>query len=145
MFPLSRNFLKFAAASAIVALTAVSTPARADELVQHLGPVGPHEPILATFGNKRAIAFYEPDNGRCAVSAVVYDKTDADTGMTTAARVRVSLDPRQIVHIDSTDNTSINLQCGDRAETLSLIDNGGLVAFDPQQANPPIKASASGF
>ena len=26
MFPLSRNFLKFAAASAIVALTAVSTP-----------------------------------------------------------------------------------------------------------------------
>ena len=57
MFPLSRNFLKFAAASAIVALTAVSTPARADELVQHLGPVGPHEPILATFGNKRVIAF----------------------------------------------------------------------------------------
>ena len=55
MFPLSRNFLKFAAASAIVALTAVSTPARADELVQNLGPVGPHEPILATFGNKRAM------------------------------------------------------------------------------------------
>ena len=42
MFPLSRNFLKFAAASALVALTAVSTPSRADELVQHLGPVGPH-------------------------------------------------------------------------------------------------------
>ena len=44
MFPLSRNFLKFAAAGGLVALTAVSTPARADELVQHLGPVGPHEP-----------------------------------------------------------------------------------------------------
>jgi hypothetical protein len=50
---------------------------------------------------------------------VVYDKTDADTGMTTAARVRVSLNPRQIVHIDSTDNKSINLQCGDRAEMLA--------------------------
>jgi hypothetical protein len=74
---------------------------------------------------------------------VVYDKTDADTGMTTAARVRVSLDPRQIVHIDSTDNKSINLQCGDRAETLSLIDNGELVAFDPQRS--PMRASASGF
>ena len=68
---------------------------------------------------------------------MVYDKTDADTGMTTAARFRVSLNPHQIVHIDSTDNKSINLQCGDRAETLGLIDNGELVASDPQQVNPP--------
>jgi hypothetical protein len=122
MFPLSHNFLKFAAAGALVALTAVSTPSRADELVQHLGPVGPHEPILATFGNKRVIAFYEPGNGRCAVNAVVYEKTDAYTGMTTAARFRVSLNPREVVHIDSTDNKTLSLQCGDFAETLSVVD-----------------------
>src|SRR5262245_17311617 len=137
MFPRSRNFLKFAAASAIVALTAVSTPSRADELIQQLEPVGPHEPILATFGNKRAIAFYEPDNGRCAVSAVVYDKTDADTGMTTAARVRVSLNPREVVHIDSADNESVkslSLQCGKNAEMLTI-----------QPARQPIEANASGF
>jgi hypothetical protein len=137
--------LGIAAAGAFVALTAVGLPVRADELVQHLGPVAAHEPILTTFGNKRVIAFYEPDDGRCAVNAVVYDKTDADTGMTTAARVRVSLNPRQIVHIDSTDNQSVNLQCGDRAEMLSLVDNGELVVFDSQRANPPMKASASGF
>jgi hypothetical protein len=137
--------LGIAAAGAFVALTAFGLPARADELVQHLGPVGAHEPILTTFGNKRVIAFYEPDNGRCAVNAVVYDKTDADTGMTTAARFRVSLNPREIVHIDSTDNKSINLQCGDRAETLSLVDSGELVAFGMQQANPPMRANASGF
>ena len=148
MFPLSRNSLKFAAASAIVALTAVSSPARADEMAQNLGPVGPHEPILTTVGNKRVIAFYEPDNGHCAVNAVVFDKTDADTRMTTAARFRVSLNPREVVHIDSADNESVkslNLQCGDRAETLGLVDNGELVASDPQQANPPMRASASGF
>ena len=109
------------------------------------GRFPPHEPILTTFGNKRVIAFYEPDNGRCAVNAIVYDKTDADTGMTTAARVRVSLNPRQMVHLDSTDNKSINLQCGDRAETLALVDSGELVAFGIQQANPPMRASASGF
>ena len=140
-----RRRLGIAAAGAFVALTAVGLPARADELVQHLGPVPPHEPILTTFGNKRVIAFYEPDNGRCFVNAVVYDKTDADTGMTTAARVRVSLTPRQTVHIDSTDNKSINLQCGDRAEMLALVDNDELVAFGVQQADPPMKASASGF
>jgi hypothetical protein len=114
-------------AGAFVALSA-SLPSRAEELVQHLGPVGPHEPILTTFGNKRVIAFYEPDNGRCFVNAVVYDKTDADTGQTTAARVRVDLKPRQMVHIDSTDNESINLQCDDDADTLSLVNTSTTVA-----------------
>ena len=150
MFPLSRNFLKFAAASAIVAVTAVSTPARADELIQHLGPVGPHEPILATFGNKRIIAFYEPDNGHCAVKAVVYDKTDADTGMTTSARVRVSLNSREIFHIDSADNESVkslSLQCGENAEKLTIIDTDSLLAsgITIQPPSQPIKAGASGF
>jgi hypothetical protein len=120
--------LGIATAGAFVALTAVGYPARADELVEHLGPVGPHEPILTTFGNKRVIAFYEPDNGRCFVNAVVYDKTDADTGQTTAARVRVDLNPHQMVHIDSTDNKSINLRCGDYADTLSLVDASKMVA-----------------
>jgi hypothetical protein len=128
MFPLSRNFLKFAAASAIVAFTAVSTPSRADELIQHLGPVGPHEPILTTFGNKRVIAFYEPDNGRCAINAVVYDKTDADAGTTTAARVRVNLNPREVVYVDTTDNKTLTLKCGDYAETLSVVDTDRQVA-----------------
>jgi hypothetical protein len=116
------QFLKLAVAGAIVALTAVGPPARADEMVQRYGPVGPNETILATFGNKRAIAFYEADNGRCAVSAVVYDKTDAETGQDTAARVRISLDPREMVQIDSTDNETMSLQCGDRAETLMVVD-----------------------
>jgi hypothetical protein len=128
MFPLSRNFLKFAAAGGLVALTAVSTPARADELMQNLGPVGPNETILATFGNKRVIAFYEADNGRCTVSAVVFDKTDAYTGMTTAARVRVSLNPSEMVYIDSADNKSLTLTCGDYAESLAAVDTDRQVA-----------------
>jgi hypothetical protein len=123
MFPRSHNFLKFAAASALVALTVSGNPARADELAQNLGPVGPQEPILTTVGNKRVIAFYEPDNGQCAVHAVVFDKTDAYTGMTTAARVRVSLNPGQITSIDSVENKSLTLKCGDDAETLAIVDS----------------------
>jgi hypothetical protein len=126
MFPLSRiQFLKFAAVGTLVVLCA--TPTRAEELAQNLGPVGPYDPILTTFGNKRVIAFYEPDNGHCAVNAVVWDKTDADTGMTSGARVRVSLNPRQMVHIDSTDNKSINLQCGDYADTLALVETSEFI------------------
>jgi hypothetical protein len=129
MFPLTR-ILSLAAAGALVALT---IPAHADELAQNLGPVGPHEPILTTVGNKRVIAFYEPDNGRCAVNAVVFDKTDADTGMTTAARVRVSLNPREMVHIDSTENKSLHLQCGDQAERLAIVDANKFIAADVAQ------------
>ena len=143
------QLLKFAAAGGVLACM-LGTPAQADELAQNLGPVGPHEPILTEVGSERVMAFYEPDNGRCAVHAVVFDKTDAYTGMTTAARVRVSLNPREMVHIDSADNESVkslNLQCGENAEKLTIIDTDSLVASGttiqpPAQA---IKASASGF
>jgi hypothetical protein len=134
MYPLTRiQSLSLAAAGALVALTAASTSARADDLPQSLGPVGPNETILTTFGNKRVIAFYEPDNGRCAVNAVVYDKTDADTGRTTAARVRVSLRPREMVHIDSTDNKTLHLQCGDYARTLKIVDPKMFIAAGAAQ------------
>src|SRR6478672_8562142 len=71
-----RRFLMFAAAGALV-FTAVSVPTRAEELLTHLGPVGPHE--LTAVGSKRVIAFYEPNSGHCAVNAVVWEKTGADT------------------------------------------------------------------
>lgn len=131
MFPLTRiQFLKFAAAGALVALTTASIPARSDELLANLGPVGPHEPILTTVGSKRIIAFYVPDSGRCAVNAVVWDNTDADTDMPySAARVRSRLRPGQIVHIDSAENESLNLRCGDSAATLAVVDTGERIAF----------------
>src|SRR6476660_9063398 len=143
------QLLKFAAAGGVIVCT-LGSPARADELAQNLGPVGPHEPILTEVGSERVIAFYEPDNGRCAVHAVVFDKKDAYTGMTTAARVRVSLDPREMVHIDSTENESLkslNLQCGINAEKLTIIDTDNSVAsgITIQPPGQPIKASASGF
>jgi hypothetical protein len=121
MFTLSRSqFLGITAVGAFVALSA-SLPARAEDLAQNLGPVGPHEPILTTVGSKRVIAFYEPGGGHCTINVVVWDRSD-DSG-DSAARVRVSLNPRQMVHIDSAESKSINLQCGDYAETLALVDN----------------------
>jgi hypothetical protein len=62
MFPLAR-ILSLAAASAL-------------ELPQNLGPVGPHEPILTTVGNKRVLAFFEPGNGHCALQAVIWNTAD---------------------------------------------------------------------
>jgi len=120
MFSLTRiQFLKFAAAGAIVATIAASTPVRADEMVQNLGPVGPHEPILATVGSKRFIAFYVPGSGHCAVNAVVWDGDDTEGN--TAARVWVSLNPGETVQIDTVESKSLTLRCGDYAETLGTV------------------------
>jgi hypothetical protein len=74
----------------------------------------------------RPIAFYIPGGGHCTINVVVWDRTDASGD--SAARVRVSLNPSQMVHIDSAENKSINLQCGDSAETLALVDTSKFVA-----------------
>jgi hypothetical protein len=146
MFPLSRiQLLKFAAGGLVV-ISTLGPPARADELAQSLGPVGPHAPILTTVGSQRVIAFYMPGSDRCALHAVVWDHTGGDPGRS-AARVRISLEPGQIVHIDSADNESLNLQCDKNAEKLSIVDTNGLVAFGitNQQPAQALKASASGL
>ena len=125
MFPLAR-ILSVAAASALVALTAVNPPARAEELPQNLGPVGPHEPILTTVGNKRVLAFFEPGNGHCALQAVIWNTADVNAG--TTSRIRTDLNPRQMVSIDTPDNKSLKLQCGDNADRLAIVDNKDFVA-----------------
>ena len=48
-----------------------STPAFAEDYVTNLGPVGPNEPILASFGGQRVIAFFVPERGACAVNAFI--------------------------------------------------------------------------
>lgn len=115
----------------LVVLAGFSFPAYADELAQNLGPVGPHEPILTTVGNKRLIAFYEPGSGQCGLNIVVWNQ--ADESADSAARVRVILKPRQMVHVDSPDNKSLNLQCGDSAETLEIVDPHRLITAGAAQ------------
>jgi hypothetical protein len=123
MLSLTRiQLLGFAAAGALVALTTANTPARSYELLEHLGPVGPHEPILTTAGSKRVIAFYEPGNGRCDFYAVVWDKADAEADIVySAVQVRISLQPRQIADVQDDDDSSLNLQCGDGAANLAIV------------------------
>jgi hypothetical protein len=140
------QFLKLAMACTFVVLTTVSTAARAGDQAQNLEPVGPHEPILTTVGSKRIIAFYEPESGHCALHAVIWNNANADADVS-AARVRISLEPGQIVHIDTSENESLNLQCSANAEKLAVVHTDNLVSFGItiQQPEQPVKASASGF
>ena len=79
MLSLTRiKLLSFAAAGALVALTAASASARSEERPVRLGPVGPNEPIITTVGNKNIIAFYAPGDGHCNIQVMMNDRTDAE-------------------------------------------------------------------
>ena len=74
----------------------------------------------------RVIAFYLPGNGGCKVQAVIWHEGDTDAN--TAAGIRVSLNPGQTTSIDSAENKSLTLRCGDYAETLAAVDTDHQVA-----------------
>jgi len=153
MLQLTRiKLLSYAAAGALLALVPAGTPAHANEVIQNFGPVASYEPILTAVGDERVIAFYLPDNGRCAVHVVVWDNPIANSliakfwgrELTSAKRFRIDLSPGQITHIDSVDNESLDLQCGDNAATLAIVDSDEHIAFGTSTPKH-VKASASGF
>jgi hypothetical protein len=119
------RLLTLVAATALTTLAA-GAPARAEEPVEYLGPVGPHQPILASVGDKRVIAYYLPDNGRCAFQAIVWNQFHDDSN---PERFRISLGPNQMVHIDGDASHSLNLQCGEDAKTLAVVRNNEEIAF----------------
>ena len=138
MFPLTRiKFLRFTAASALGAISLISTPVSADEMLQNLGPVGVNDTLLGEIGSMRVIAFLETGSiGRCAVNAVVWEK-DADPS-TSAKSVRVRIEPSEFVHINNALQESAHLQCGSNAATLAIVDVEALSASGVT-AQPPLQ------
>jgi len=126
MHPLNRNCLLGFATAGVFALTVASTASFAEELTEVLGPVGPNDPISTTVGRKGVLAFYEADGGHCGMHIVMWDRDDV-SGQS-AAGFRVTLDPRQVVHIDTAQNKSLGLQCGNAADTLAIVETGSVYA-----------------
>ena len=136
------QLLSFAAAGALVALTAASAPARSDERPVQLAPVGPMAPIMTTVGNENVIAFYRPDSSDCNLYVVLSDRRD-DIGDSTV-QVRISLSPLQIVHLDTSDNDTLHLKCAENAESLAVVDEDENVVFGAS-ISKVIRASTTGF
>ena len=61
---------------------------------------------------KRVLTFYVPENGGCAVSAVVWD-IDANTGTSpySSSRVRMELNPGQSMKLDAVQSAGRNVAC----------------------------------
>ena len=122
MQPLNRNYLLSFVAAGAFALTVASTHSFAGDPPEVLGPVGPNDPIITAVGRKTVLAFYEVDGTNCGMHIVMWDRGDESGD--SAAGFRVTLDPRQVVHIDTAQNKSIGLECGSAADTLAIVETG---------------------
>jgi hypothetical protein len=109
------------AAASVLTVLAMTTVASAEPYRINLGPVGPYEPILATVGEKRVVAYYTPDGDKCAISAVVFD-TSTSGGGRASARVRVALRPGELFHLDSVEEQTVTLSCGSGAKMITVLN-----------------------
>jgi hypothetical protein len=143
--------LALPAAGAFLVLAVAGGPTRADDVVVNLGPVAAFEPILTKVGDERVIAFYLPDNGRCAVHVVVwFDEYPYGvvskfwSNENESQRFRVELRDGEIAHIDSRDNETLNLKCSDSASNLAIVDSDEHMAFGTSPLKH-VKASTTDF
>ncbi|MEM7398512.1 MAG: hypothetical protein AAGF48_12490 [Pseudomonadota bacterium] len=117
-----KTILPIAAVAALSLFVATEIAGAGDTHATNLGPVGPHEPILASVGKSRLLAFYQKDQGKCAVSAVLSSVT-ADGGVD-AKRVRVALRPGELFHLDAADRERVVFTCAPDAQAMTVLNKG---------------------
>ena len=100
----------------------LTAPALSDESRrQKEGDTGylPIQSISYEFGSKALSGYFVPQGSVCLVTLMISDKSDPDRlSATTAARVRLMLEPGQIAGLDSEEGRSLNFTCGRGAKTL---------------------------
>ena len=79
----------------------------------------PIQSISYEFGSKAISGYFVSQGLACLLSLMISDKSNPDRlSPTTAARVRLMLEPGQIVGLDSEEGRSLNFTCGGHAKTL---------------------------
>jgi hypothetical protein len=101
-----------------LAFAATSPSFAQNKIIERFGPVEVNEPVLGNIGPNALIAFYNLEDGKCAVQVLTWQR--ADTEAVGASRSRVSLSPEQQMNIDSIQD-SLTLQCGKDASSIMLI------------------------
>ena len=104
--------------SAFAAGLCLSGQAVSGEPVEGDALYRPIQSISYTFGSKIASGYFVQQNSVCRVTLMIAEKIDPDLPSPTAARVRVMLDPGQVIGFDSDEGRSISLTCGEDAATL---------------------------
>jgi hypothetical protein len=94
-------------------------PPQNEDSVRYL----PIKSISYTLGSKALSGYFVQLNSVCLVTLMIIESSDAGLPSSTAARVRIMLDPGQVAGLDSEEGRSLNLTCGEGAATL-VVDYG---------------------
>lgn len=81
--------------------------------------LGPVQAGSFKIGPTHVVAYYLPDAGQCAVTAVVEEIID-DEPSSSPARLRFSLAPGARAFIDNAGGRSVALECAAGAEALTI-------------------------
>ena len=120
-----KNIISIAAASTLALLAATDLASAGDRRETNLGPVGPYQPILAKVGTSRLLAYYEPTDGKCALSAVVFDQSDKNA-KEDSTQVRVALHPGEQFNLAGANGERIVLACAPNAKGMTVLNQGEL-------------------
>jgi len=128
--------LAFAAAASVCS----SAPAFSGEAGSHNSVrYRPIESISYDFGSKSMSGYFVREGSVCVVSLMVIERGDPDQpSHLTATRVRLMMDPGQVVSLDSEEGRSLNFTCGkDAAEVI--VDCGERSVLVAQQGHAASK------
>ncbi|HZF36582.1 MAG TPA: hypothetical protein VE914_22520 [Candidatus Angelobacter sp.] len=115
----------------IASLAAVATVASSATALPGETTYVPMQAISHDLGSKAAIGYFVREAGACQVVMMIGEKADAETAsMSSAARLRLALLPGQRAGVDSEEGRSIDLTCGEAADTL-IVRNGPTAEIAP--------------
>lgn len=120
--------------ASLISVFAVATVATAGEpAIANLGPVGPNETILANVGDSRLIARFKATDGKCAVSAIMFDSS-ANAGGYKSKRVGVMLHPGELFHFSGMKDERVVMTCGPNAKVLTVLNRGEILTKSASSA-----------
>ena len=84
----------------------------------------PIQSLNHDFGSKFVSGYFVQDSSHCLVTLMIVERPDPDAPASqTPTRVRLVLEPGQVAGLDSEEGYSVNVTCGDEAESL-IVDSG---------------------
>ena len=102
--------MKALALGCALACTVVAPSLAQDRIIELFGPAVVNEPVLGNIGENALIAFFEKEDGKCAVNIVTWFRSDG-------SEERL---PEQKMYLQSM-NENLALQCGQDASSIMLI------------------------
>jgi hypothetical protein len=126
-----------------ISLWASAASSQTQAPVKDEAKYAPIQSIRYDFGSKSMSGYFVQKAAKCVVMLMVSEKGDPDTApSTTAARVRVVLNPGQTAGLDSEDGRSLNFTCDDGATAL-LVDVGEREKLVELQRLSSVKTAAN--